>query len=158
MSMSFICIFSLLSHVFCYVSLTFCVCVYKCKLDARDYITSIVHCLCHGHMRTNAIYTAHALYNVQCAYNIHTLHNILYAFLFIKCLNLVDDGDRGFLLPYTVRMASNLLGSYAAKQLQNVSKLRAHKTISCDHYSNAFFPMYVSFFSVSVSFFLSIVM
>lgn len=97
------------------------------------------------------------MYNVRITYtHTHTLHNILYAFLFIKCLNLVDDGDRGFLLPYMMRMASNLLGSYAAKQLQNVSKLSAHKTISCDHYSNAFFPpMYVSFFSGSVSFFSS---
>lgn len=61
MSMSFICsFFRLLSHNFAMSLWLFC--VYKCKLDARDYITSIVHCLCHGHMRTNAIYTAHALY------------------------------------------------------------------------------------------------
>lgn len=94
------------------------------------------------------------MYNVRITYtHTHTLHDILYAFLFIKCLNLVDDGDRGFLLPYMMRMASNLLGSYAAKQLQNVSILSAHKTISCDHYSNAFFHRCTFLFSLALSLF-----
>lgn len=34
------------------------------SVGARDYITSIVYCLCHGHMRTNVRPTKHASYNV----------------------------------------------------------------------------------------------
>lgn len=84
------------------IFLLFCLSARRIKsilLGARDYITSIVHCLCHGHMRTNAIfYEAHA--HAHCTLCIHFYLHFIYsfAFWFIMCLNLVDDVDLLFFL------------------------------------------------------------
>lgn len=71
-------------------------CCLQLKLSARDYITSIVYCLCHGqHMRIKTRPTNYVL--PMC-----TPHT----FLFIMCfVNLVDDA---VLLVFTFGMLSKL--------------------------------------------------